>query len=231
MYDFLCADLFLGLVSGKLVCIFPSTTSSSNKIGAETETPSQKEEDSAVFADLAKLSTYLPPTSGNTEANLGKVLDLLYSYLPPQPRAWTLCETYLEHAVFAIRPIKREEIINEILAPTYRALKAKEAGESIEAHSVSPHKLAILYLIFALGTIVDLTLEPCSPFSAQACLVLTPATDAKEAEMYYRISQACIGCRSILDSPELATVQAVILTASYHGMTGNHYTMDSTVRR
>lgn len=48
--------------------------------------------------------------------------------------------------------------------------------------------------------------------------------------MYYHISRACIGCRTILDSPELATVQVVMLAASYHGMTGEHYTMDSTVR-
>lgn len=109
--------------------------------------------------EIARLSTSFP---SGAEANLEKALDLLYSYLPEQPRAWALCETYMEQAAWMFRPIKRDEIINDILAPTYRALKAKQAGESIGAQSVSPHKLAVLYLIFALGTLVDLTLEPCS---------------------------------------------------------------------
>jgi hypothetical protein len=163
MYDFHALISFQALLLVSSSAYFLVTLAQATKIGAETEIPTQKELDLAALDELAKLPTSILPVSGGTDANLGKALDLLYSYLPPQPRAWTLCETYLEHAVFTIRPIKRDEIINEILAPTYRALKAKEAGENIEAHSVSPHKLGILFLIFALGTFVDLTLESCPP--------------------------------------------------------------------
>lgn len=68
-------------------------------------------------------------------------------------------------------------------------------------------------------------------FLLSCCLWLTFTADSKEAEMYYHVSRACIALRSIFDSPELATVQAVILVASYHGMAGKRYTMDSMVRR
>lgn len=48
--------------------------------------------------------------------------------------------------------------------------------------------------------------------------------------MYYHLGRACIALRPISDSPELATVQAVLLIAAYHGMSGKRFTMDSQVR-
>ena len=38
------------------------------------------------------------------------VMDKLESYLPPQPRAWALCETYIEQFSWWFRPIKRDEL-------------------------------------------------------------------------------------------------------------------------
>jgi hypothetical protein len=112
-----------------------------------------------VSVDIARLSISFP---FGDEANLEKAMDLLYSHLPEQPRAWSLCETYLEQASWVFHPIKRDELINEILAPAYRAHKAKKAGETPPMNSgVSPHKLAVLYLVFATGALVDLTVEPC----------------------------------------------------------------------
>lgn len=95
---------------------------------------------------------------------------------------------------------------------------------------MSPHKLAVLYLIFALGTLVDLTLPPCLCDLLPQCTVaqLCP-TDSKDAEKYRHLSRACLSLRSVFDSPELATVQTIILMASYHGTAGKRYTMDSAV--
>ncbi|KAF9452456.1 hypothetical protein P691DRAFT_697077 [Macrolepiota fuliginosa MF-IS2] len=169
----------------------------------------EEEEPPAVSPEISRLATSFPL---GAEADLDSTLDLLYSYLPEQPRAWTLCETYLEQAAWTFRPVKRDEIINDILAPTYRALKAKQVEGYTSLQGISPHKLAVLYLVFALGTLVDLTIEPYS----------------KEAEMYYDLSRACLALRSVSDSPELATVQAVLLMASYHGMGSKRYTMDSS---
>jgi hypothetical protein len=91
----------------------------------------------------------------------GVTLDLILSYLPPQQRAWSLYETYIEHASYIFRPLKREEMIDEILSPVYKAMKDKQTYGSRAIESISPPKLAVLFLIFTLGALVDLTLEPC----------------------------------------------------------------------
>lgn len=87
-------------------------------------------------------------------------MHLLFDHLPEQPRAWALCETYLEQAAWASKPIRRDEIIEDILSPAYKALKTRDSPDS-PVTLFSPHKLAVLYLIFSLGALVDLTLEPC----------------------------------------------------------------------
>ncbi|KXN83717.1 hypothetical protein AN958_00859 [Leucoagaricus sp. SymC.cos] len=186
--------------------------SAGSEVGAEYD--AQEEEESGnvqagISPEISQLSAIFP---FGAETSSDAVLDKLFSYLPEQPRAWALCETYLQQAAWSFNPIKRDELINDILAPTYRALKARQAGQSTGFPNISSHKLAVLYLIFALGTLVDLTLPPYS----------------KDAEMYHNLSRASLSLRSIFDSPELATVQAIMLMAVYHQMSGKRYTLDSS---
>ncbi|KAI0091551.1 fungal-specific transcription factor domain-containing protein [Irpex rosettiformis] len=142
-------------------------------------------------------------------------MDKLEAHLPPQPRAWALCETYLEQFSWWFRPIKREELIDEILTPIYRrsttnpraAYHRKADAECIRC----PHLLATLFMVFAVGALVDLTLPPCSV----------------EAEKYYRLGRAALNMRSIFDSPELETVQAISLMAGYQSLCTSRYTLES----
>jgi hypothetical protein len=53
--------------------------------------------------------------------------------------------------------------------------------------------------------------------------------DSKEAESYYHLGRSCVALRSVFDSTELSTVQAVSLISSYHQMAGKRHTLDSTV--
>jgi hypothetical protein len=142
-------------------------------------------------------------------------MDKLESYLPPQPRAWALCETYLEQFCFWFRPIKREELIDEILTPIYRKSSSNSRGvyrpKSDAECNRCPHLLATLYMVFAVGALVDLTLPPCSV----------------EAEKYYRLGRAALNMRSIFDSPEVETVQAVSLMAAYQSLCTSRYTLES----
>ena len=88
-----------------------------------------------------------------------------------------------------------------------------------------------MFLVFAVGALVDLTLEPCKydlytfrRFSeSYICL------DNKESEIYYHLGRASLSLRSIFDSPEISTVQAVLVMATFHGNAGKRYTMDSSV--
>jgi hypothetical protein len=158
-------------------------------------------------------------------------LELILGYLPPQPRAWSLYETYMEHSSWIFRPLKRDEMIDEILSPIYKYMKDKQTFGSSAIESISPHKLAVLFLVFTLGALLDLTLEPCK-FSyclSMYYIILVFTLDNTEFETYYHLGCACLSLRSVFDSPELATVQAVLLMAACHAEGGKNNTMDSAV--
>ncbi|KAF8631575.1 hypothetical protein AX15_002326 [Amanita polypyramis BW_CC] len=159
--------------------------------------------------DLTKLSSAFP--FGVLE-NTGNEMDLLFSHLPHQARAWSLCETFIEHACWIFCPIRRDEIVDDILTPIYKALKERKASKSISQQPmISVHKLAILFLVFAIGSLVDLTLESFHD----------------DADRYYQLSRVCLSLQSVLDSLEVATVQAVLLMVVYHNLCGKRYTMDN----
>ncbi|KAF8974208.1 fungal-specific transcription factor domain-containing protein [Flammula alnicola] len=162
-----------------------------------------------VSLEIARLSASFP---FGADGNVDKPLDFLFDHLPPEPRAWSLCETYMEQSTWAFRPLNREELIDEILSPIYKVVKQKQTTGSYTLHAVSAHKLAVMFLIFSVGALVDLTLQPCS----------------KEADLYYHLGRGCLSLRSVFESPEISTVQAVLLMAYYHANAGKRYTMDSS---
>lgn len=178
--------------------------------GAELQSVTNEDaEDTApISSEISEMSKLFPFIAGGAWHS-DESLDALLALLPPQPRAWTLCETYLEQASWSFRPIKRDEYIDEILTPIYKYLRDKQNPEC-QPTKISPHKLAVLFMVFALGALVDLTL---------------PAFNV-EAENYFQSGRAALALRSVLDSPEIASVQAVVLMAAYHNLAGNGYAMD-----
>lgn len=142
-------------------------------------------------------------------------MDKLETFLPPRPRAWALCETYLEQFTWWFRPIKREELIDEILMPIYKSIADPNKVAYHRNHDREsgrcPHLLATLFMVLAVGALVDLTLPACSG----------------EAEKYYRLGRAALSLRSIFDSPEIESVQAVGLMAGYHSLCSSRYTLES----
>lgn len=162
---------------------------------------------------MLRLSALFPFSIGTAAKSetCGKALDLLFSLLPPRPRAWSLCETYIEQASWMFRPLKRDEIIDDVLTSIYNAKKDRENPNSKATHDISPHKLAVMFMIFAQGALVDLTL---------------PAYNA-EAENYHHYARAALSLRPVFDSPAIETVQAVVLMATYRANTGKRYSLDS----
>ncbi|OBZ73747.1 putative transcriptional regulatory protein C1F7.11c [Grifola frondosa] len=182
---------------------------------AGSETSSHEEEGDAVpplEPEIANLAITFPLTIA--EDGFDAVLDQLESHLPSQPRAWSLCEAYIEHFTWWCRPIKRDELVDDILTPIYNALKdPTKPGyrrNNLDGNRC-PHLLAVLYLVLALGALVDLTLPSCSA----------------EAETYYRLGRAALSLRSIFDSPEIETVQGVILIAAYHSLCSQRHSLES----
>ncbi|KAI1790216.1 fungal-specific transcription factor domain-containing protein [Ganoderma leucocontextum] len=166
--------------------------------------------------ELADIAIAFPLTfiDDGTDALLQK----LEAQLPPQPRAWALCETYLEHLSWWCRPVKREELINDVLIPIYNCKKDPSKttyfrGDNGE-EGKCPHLLAVLFFVFALGSLLDLTLPPCSA----------------EAELYYRLARSALSLRSIFDSQEIETVQALIHMGEYHSLCTQRWSLESAWR-
>jgi hypothetical protein len=159
------------------------------------------------FAAIFPFSSGCAPHSEKYEM----AMSMLFSSLPPRPRAWALCETYMEQGSWIFRPLKRDEIIDDILTPIYNAKKARDDPNSEATKHISAHKMAVLFMIFASGALVDLTLPPYNV----------------EAENYHQYARAALSMRSIFDSPAIETVQAVVLMGYHHNNAGKRYTLDS----
>ncbi|KAJ7904419.1 hypothetical protein B0H14DRAFT_3079297 [Mycena olivaceomarginata] len=186
--------------------------SAGSEAGAEMEMSSNDfPEFPPLSVEIARLSNSFPFSAGGPP---GRGLDLLFDCLPEQPRAWALCETYLEQCAWQFRPIAREEMVEDFIIPIYKSLRERRSWNSDAdfPHTISPHKMAVLFLFFSLGALVDLTLEPHNA----------------ESDRFYHASRAAMALRSVFDSPEMATVQAVLLMATYHNMGGRSYTMESS---
>lgn len=62
--------------------------------------------------------------------------------------------------------------------------------------------------------------------------MLSFTLDSAESETYYHLGCACLSLRSVFDSPEVYTVQAVVLMAAFQNWGGDgKHTMDSAVSR
>ena len=138
-------------------------------------------------------------------------MTMLLSFLPPRYRASSLCETFLEQASWLFRPVQRDELIQDILTPIYMAKDERENPLCVAVTEVSPHKLSMLYSIFALGALVDLTV---------------PAFN-EECERYHHCARAALVLRSIFDSPMVETVQAILFMIYYCSQSVQRYTRDS----
>ncbi|KZP10249.1 hypothetical protein FIBSPDRAFT_838684 [Athelia psychrophila] len=185
--------------------------------GAELDTePTAEEGPPPVMPDILKGLTSSFPMGVGCASNsqlFEDAMDTLFACLPPTTRAWSLFETYMENASWVFRPVGREHLIEDILTPIYTAKKEREDPESAaDAETeISPHKLAVLYFIFAQGAISDFTLPPYNT----------------EGEQFYHYALAALSLRSVFDSPVLETVQAVLLMGHYHSSAGEKYSRDS----
>ncbi|KAF7970134.1 hypothetical protein HWV62_24900, partial [Athelia sp. TMB] len=150
-----------------------------------------------------------------------RAMDILFAALPPPESAWRLSETYLENAAFGSRPLGRTDIIEGTLMPVYAARDARSRAFAYplqpstdtrsEEGAISPDMFAVLYLVFAQGVLVDLTLPPCAP----------------EGERFHHYACIALALRNLFDAPTTETVQALLMMAHYRSGVGQRYKQDS----
>ncbi|KAH8831742.1 fungal-specific transcription factor domain-containing protein [Flagelloscypha sp. PMI_526] len=126
--------------------------------------------------------------------------------LPEKMRAWSLCEIFYEHYTVYTVPIQREELIQAYLSPMYKYLEDSRADRStpFSLATFRPHRCAATFLAFAVGAWLDLTNE----------------SYWVEADKYFQIGLSCLSMQSIFNSPEVASVQALLLLQSYDEFRG-----------
>ncbi|KAJ6507293.1 fungal-specific transcription factor domain-containing protein [Mycena vitilis] len=139
-----------------------------------------------------------------------QALEQLLAHLPLEARAWTLSETYYRNGCWTGMPVLQSETV-ELLSLIYHPFQSASAsGSADQLKPATPQQLAVLYLIFALGSLVDLDLPPYNA----------------DADHYFDLACAAMAIKPVFDNPTVVTVQALTLVASYYAHGGRRFTMD-----
>lgn len=126
-----------------------------------------------------------------------EVRRIIETHLPEVSRAQYLgwCYSHYMHWIF---PGVSSARVNEVLFVFYSGRDPRETH-----HYSGPHKLALLFLIFAIGSLVDLSQPPVN----------------EEGEHYFQIARVAAAQQCILEKCSIITVEMLILMSTYYAMT------------
>ncbi|KAJ7180459.1 hypothetical protein C8R46DRAFT_1069510 [Mycena filopes] len=176
----------LSISEGGRSTFFGASANSLNEAdpGDEDEPP---DGEPAMPTDIPWIA-YAFPFTANISKTGRDVRANLINLLPRTSMAQRFCEIYYRHAAWMYTPISEPDFYETIFRPIY-----DPNGASYE--SVSSHNLSVLYMVLALGTLVDLDMPAHSP----------------EATEYYQLGRAALAIDSILEEPSIAGIQALLL--------------------
>ncbi|KAJ7623430.1 hypothetical protein FB45DRAFT_925655 [Roridomyces roridus] len=145
----------------------------------------------AMPTDVPWIAYAFPFTANISKTGRDVKLNLL-NLLPRTAVAQRFCDIYYRHAAWMYTPISESDFYETIFGPIY-----DPNGTSYD--SVNCHELAVLYMVLALGTLVDLNMPSHSP----------------EAIEYYQLSRAALAINSVLEEPSIAGIQALVLMCHF----------------
>ncbi|KZV61636.1 hypothetical protein PENSPDRAFT_759311 [Peniophora sp. CONT] len=131
-----------------------------------------------------------PLTVGETAA---EVRVALLNNLPEEGYARKLIEGYYQSAGWMYRPVEPDDLWTNIFSPVYR-MSQDEAYAPVQSHRV-----AVLYLMFALAELLNLERQPYS----------------KEADNYFKFARAALAVDSVLEEQSIQAIQALVLLCHY----------------
>ncbi|KAF9445242.1 hypothetical protein P691DRAFT_795733 [Macrolepiota fuliginosa MF-IS2] len=132
--------------------------------------------------------------------------DLVRSHLPPWNLARTLADTYFEQVSWLYHGVTRSQVFDDMLPVIYY----KQPPLPGEDYS-SPHDLAVIFMIFAIGALVQ------------------PEPSNAEGEHFHQLGRAALALQSVLEKPSIVTIQALHLTSIYNGMSGSDLKSDTSM--
>lgn len=133
------------------------------------------------------------PFSATNSQSIIDVRESLLASLPDATKARRLTRLYYRHAAWMYTPIPETEFYQTIFSRVY------EQPPSADVEIIDSHRLAVLFLVFALGTLLDLDLPSLN----------------SEATTYYQLGRAALSLDSILESQSIPAIQALLLMSHY----------------
>jgi hypothetical protein len=168
-----------------------------------------------INGELTRFSVSFPFTPLGPTADVRRLIE---SHLPPWDRATHLAESYLTNAAWLFHSVTRPQLMDEMLPAIYNRPTQGVSEEDRPYQDYSgPHDLALIFLVFAVGALVDLSQEPYNA----------------EGEHYHILAKAALCLQPVLEKPSLVAIQALYLLSVYLAMCGNDLrggetTMEST---
>ncbi|KAJ7050558.1 fungal-specific transcription factor domain-containing protein [Mycena amicta] len=135
---------------------------------------------------------YSFPFTANISKTGQQVRATLFNLLPRSAVARRFSNTYYRHAAWMYTPITEADFYETIYTPIY-----DPNGPTYE--SVSSHSLSVLFMVLALGALMDLDM---------------PARSA-EATEFYQLGRAALAIDSVLEEPSIPGIQALLIMCHY----------------
>lgn len=171
-----------------------------------------------VYSKLPPEITHLATTFPFSSINNSKetIIAAIESRLPTYERATALVEAYIQHIACFFRPVRREQIMEELI-PKFFKRNRNARYEPVSSSSprygseIFEHQLALLFAVFACGAAGDLTLEACN----------------EEGETYRQLARSALSLHSVFEGTSLATVQAVALIGAFDVFSASMETIET----
>ncbi|KAI0953849.1 hypothetical protein AcV7_007263 [Taiwanofungus camphoratus] len=145
-------------------------------------------------SDIPWLS-YTFPFSSSVNDTIAGVRVSLIELLPEVLEARRLAALYFRHAAWMYTPVPEAEFYDNIFTRFY----GHPVTPMLDQDPMDSHKLAILYLVLAMGMLLDLDKPPLS----------------SEATRYYQLGRAALSLDSILEHQSIPAIQALILMCHF----------------
>lgn len=156
-----------------------------------------------IHGELTRFSVAFPFTPIGSTVDVRRLIE---SHLPPWDRAKHLAESYLTNAAWLFQGVTREQLVDEMLPAIYKRPRPDVSEEDRPYQDYSgPHDLALVFLVFAVGALVDLSQEPYNA----------------EGEHYHILGKASLCLQPVLEKPSLVAIQALNLLSVYTAMCGS----------
>ncbi|KAF7303857.1 Zn(2)-C6 fungal-type domain-containing protein [Mycena indigotica] len=167
------------------------------------------------------------------------IRDLVTSHLPPRAHGRLLIDSYFAQLAWLFRGVTRGQVkdmmcgIYSSYGPTgerddFDDLEGDEDQEGDPEDHTGPHDLALLFMIFATGALVQPQSENATNLPPDEEEEIYRKRVSAEGEHFHQIARAALALQPVLEKPSIVTIQALHLLSIYYGMaTAPNYKEDA----